>query len=61
MRRIIIAVTAALAVVIGGLSATAGAQDTSSAAGFYTRAGFMPRGEPFEEAGIAHLEMVRAL
>ena len=30
MRRIIIAVTAALAVVIGGLSATAGAQDTSS-------------------------------
>lgn len=33
----------------------------SSAVGFYTRAGFMPRGEPFEEAGIPHLEMVRAL
>jgi YbgC/YbaW family acyl-CoA thioester hydrolase len=33
----------------------------SSAAGFYARAGFAPRGEPFDEAGIAHLEMVRAL
>jgi predicted GNAT family N-acyltransferase len=33
----------------------------SSAVGFYTRAGFTPRGEPFEEAGIPHLEMVRAL
>lgn len=33
----------------------------SSAAGFYARAGFTPRGEPFDEAGIAHLEMVRAL
>ncbi len=33
----------------------------SSAAGFYSRAGFTPRGQPFEEAGIAHLEMVRAL
>ena len=32
-----------------------------SAVGFYSRAGFTPRGEPFDEAGIAHLEMVRAL
>jgi len=28
-----------------------------SAAGFYLRAGFQPRGPQFEEAGIAHLEM----
>ncbi len=33
----------------------------ASAAGFYTRAGFAPRGSPFEEAGIPHVEMVRAL
>ena len=33
----------------------------SSAAGFYTRAGFTTRGSPFDEAGIAHVEMVRAL
>ena len=33
----------------------------ASAAGFYTRAGFTTRGSPFEEAGIAHVEMVRAL
>jgi YbgC/YbaW family acyl-CoA thioester hydrolase len=32
-----------------------------SAAGFYTRAGFTKRGSPFDEAGIAHVEMVRAL
>jgi YbgC/YbaW family acyl-CoA thioester hydrolase len=32
-----------------------------SAAGFYTRAGFSARGSPFEEAGIAHVEMVRTL
>jgi YbgC/YbaW family acyl-CoA thioester hydrolase len=32
-----------------------------SAAGFYTRAGFTTRGSPFDEAGIAHVEMVRAL
>jgi YbgC/YbaW family acyl-CoA thioester hydrolase len=32
-----------------------------SAAPFYARAGFTPRGEPFEEAGIPHIEMVRAL
>lgn len=32
-----------------------------SAAGFYTRAGFTMRGSPFDEAGIAHVEMVRAL
>ena len=31
-----------------------------SAIGFYERAGFRPRGEPFVEAGIRHLEMVRA-
>ncbi len=33
----------------------------SSAAGFYARAGFAVRGAPFDEAGIAHIEMVRAL
>lgn len=32
-----------------------------SAQGFYTRLGFETRGEPFEEAGIAHIEMVHAL
>ena len=32
-----------------------------SAEGFYGRAGFVPRGAVFEEAGIAHIEMVRAL
>ena len=32
-----------------------------SAAGFYTRAGFVQRGAVFEEAGIGHVEMVRAL
>jgi predicted GNAT family N-acyltransferase len=32
-----------------------------SAAGFYSRAGFTTRGKPFDEAGIAHVEMVRAL
>lgn len=30
----------------------------TSAAGFYLRAGFVPRGDVFEEAGIGHLEMV---
>lgn len=32
-----------------------------SAAAFYARAGFVPRGAVFEEAGIAHVEMVKAL
>ncbi|WP_280150322.1 YbgC/FadM family acyl-CoA thioesterase [Piscinibacter sp. XHJ-5] len=32
-----------------------------SAAPFYARAGFSERGEVFEEAGIPHVEMVRAL
>ena len=32
-----------------------------TAEGFYARLGFKPRGEPFEEAGIAHIEMVHAL
>lgn len=31
-----------------------------SAEGFYRRLGFEARGEPFEEAGISHVEMVRA-
>ncbi len=30
-----------------------------SAEGFYRRAGFLPQGEVFEEAGIEHIEMVR--
>jgi YbgC/YbaW family acyl-CoA thioester hydrolase len=33
----------------------------ASAASFYARAGFSPRGQMFEEAGIPHIEMVRAL
>ncbi len=33
----------------------------ASAVGFYRRAGFTPRGTPFEEAGIEHQEMVRSL
>ena len=32
-----------------------------SAESFYTRLGFEPRGDAFEEAGIAHVEMTRAL
>ena len=32
-----------------------------SAEGFYTRLGFVPRGDPFEEAGIAHIEMFKRL
>jgi YbgC/YbaW family acyl-CoA thioester hydrolase len=32
-----------------------------SAARFYQRAGFLERGEVFEEAGIGHIEMARAL
>ncbi len=32
-----------------------------SAEGFYARLGFAPRGEPFEEAGIPHIEMARAI
>ncbi len=33
----------------------------ASAAAFYRRAGFAQRGEPFEEVGIAHVEMACAL
>lgn len=33
----------------------------ASAANFYARAGFSPRGPEFDEAGIPHVEMVRAL
>ncbi|HEY4069275.1 MAG TPA: YbgC/FadM family acyl-CoA thioesterase [Burkholderiaceae bacterium] len=33
----------------------------TSASAFYVRAGFAPRGAAFEEAGIAHIEMARAL
>jgi len=32
-----------------------------AAENFYLRAGFQRRGQPFEEAGIGHVEMVRAL
>jgi YbgC/YbaW family acyl-CoA thioester hydrolase len=32
-----------------------------TACGFYERLGFVPRGEPFEEAGIVHIEMVHPL
>ncbi len=30
-----------------------------NAEGFYRRLGFVPRGQPFDEAGIAHIEMFR--
>lgn len=33
----------------------------TSAQGFYARAGFIPAGEVFDEAGIAHIEMTRPL
>jgi len=33
----------------------------TSAAAFYARAGFVPRGPQFEEAGIPHVEMMRGL
>jgi len=33
----------------------------ASAVGFYRRAGFSPRGAPFEEAGIEHQEMLRSI
>ena len=33
----------------------------TSAAPFYARAGYLERGEVFEEAGIPHIEMARAL
>ena len=32
-----------------------------SAEGFYTRLGFAPRGQPFDEVEIPHIEMVRTL
>ena len=32
-----------------------------SAEAFYLRLGYLPCGEAFEEAGIAHIEMQRAL
>ena len=32
-----------------------------SAEGFYARLGFAPRGQPFDEAGIAHIEMFKRL
>jgi predicted GNAT family N-acyltransferase len=32
-----------------------------AAENFYLRAGFQRRGEPFEEAGIGHVEMVRSI
>ncbi len=32
-----------------------------SAEGFYARQGFVPRGQPFDEAGIPHIEMAKAL
>ena len=32
-----------------------------TAQGFYARLGFVSRGEPFEEAGIVHIEMHRTL
>jgi len=36
-------------------------QSQCSAEGFYTRLGFMPIGEPYDEAGIPHIDMARQL
>ncbi|MEO8546245.1 MAG: YbgC/FadM family acyl-CoA thioesterase [Betaproteobacteria bacterium] len=36
-------------------------QSQCSVEGFYTRLGFMPMGDPYEEAGIAHIDMARQL
>ena len=36
-------------------------QAQRSVQGFYTRLGFVPRGEPFAQAGIEHIEMVLPL
>jgi predicted GNAT family N-acyltransferase len=33
----------------------------ASAAGFYARAGYRPRGPAFQQGGLTHIEMVRAL
>jgi YbgC/YbaW family acyl-CoA thioester hydrolase len=43
----------------GAAEASLYAQDGTEP--FYRRAGFVPRGEPFEEAGVAHQEMVLPL
>ena len=43
----------------GDSEVTLSAQTSASA--FYARAGFVPRGAVFEEAGIAHIEMTRSL
>ena len=51
----------AAAVVALLLSAEVLLHAQTSAAGFYARAGFTARGAPFDEVGIAHVEMVRAL
>ena len=49
----------ALAAARGDRAAVLHAQ--RSAEGFYRRLGFAPQGPEFEEAGIAHIEMARAL
>ena len=36
-------------------------QSQCSAGGFYTRLGFTPIGEPYQEAGIPHIDMARQL
>lgn len=36
-------------------------QSQCNAEGFYTRLGFMPMGDPYEQAGIAHIDMARQL
>jgi predicted GNAT family N-acyltransferase len=33
----------------------------TSASAFYARSGFVPRGPEFDEVGIPHVEMVKAL
>ena len=52
--------------VLTGLARQRGYQEVmlhaqSSAQGFYTRVGFVVRGEPFEEVSIPHIEMFKTL
>ncbi|HMM85979.1 YbgC/FadM family acyl-CoA thioesterase [Azohydromonas sp.] len=57
---------AALLEALAGVARTRGDREVllhaqRSAEGFYARQGFAVRGQPFDEAGIAHVAMVRAI
>ena len=36
-------------------------QSQCSAEGFYTRLGFRPIGEPYDEAGVPHIDLARRI